>query len=148
MLMLLNMHVTSVMFLVRLNNLPWLRASIGVTLYSIHLFLCNLDHLSNCIPVGHGSYTQFTRPFPCFVKVLGARASTFFIGFGTAFYVSSFFLLDVTCHHYTSRALPCRSFIPVYCNLLQSNYQALTSSEIKLSSSWWEKFWNHFLSYD
>ena len=28
-----------------------------------------LHHLANCIPVGHGLYTQFTRPFPSFVEV-------------------------------------------------------------------------------
>ena len=150
-------------------NLPSLWASIGRTRsYSIRLFLCALDH---CIPVGHGLYTQFTRPFPCFVKVLclaceigdtiQARASTFFIGFRMPFCVSTFFPLDVTWHHYTSRAFPCRSYTTVlaikywrqwgfgneakfrgimdqYVILLQSNYQALIFSEIKLSSSWWE----------
>ena len=138
--------------------------------YSIRPFLCALDHQSNCIPVGYGLYTQFTGPFPCFVKVLGlacetghtlqARTSRFFIGFGTVFHVSTFFPLDVTRHQHTWRALPCRSYHCIcnqilatvkvwkwgyvrrimgqYVNLVQSNYQALICSEIKLSSSWWE----------
>ena len=28
-----------------------------------------LHHPANCIPVGHGLYTQFTRPFPSFAEV-------------------------------------------------------------------------------
>ena len=33
------------------------------------LFEIWLRHPANCIPVGHGLYTQFTRPFPSFVEV-------------------------------------------------------------------------------
>ena len=43
MVMLLSVHMTSVLFLVRFNNSPWLWASIGVTrFYSSHPFLCAL----------------------------------------------------------------------------------------------------------
>ena len=71
------MHMTSVLFLVQLNNFALITGSIGVThSYSIRLFLCTLDHQSNYIPVGHNLYTQFTRPFLCFVKVLGLACET------------------------------------------------------------------------
>ena len=99
--------MTGVLFLVQFNNFALITGFIGVThSYSIRLFLWALGRRSNCIPVGDGLYTQFTRPFPCFVKVLGlacetghtlqARASRYFIGFGTAFHVSTFLTLDVT----------------------------------------------------
>ena len=36
------------------------------TLRNRYLGVCYvLHHLSNCIPVGHGLYIQFTGPFPC-----------------------------------------------------------------------------------
>ena len=36
------------------------------TLCNRYLGVCYvLHHLSNCIPVGHGLYIQFTGPFPC-----------------------------------------------------------------------------------
>ena len=36
------------------------------TLCNRYLGVCYvLRHLSNCIPVGHGLYKQFTGPFPC-----------------------------------------------------------------------------------
>ena len=107
MLILLNMHITSVLFLVEFNNFALITGFIGAThSYSIRPFLRAFGRQSNCIPVGDGMYTQLTRPFTCFVKVLGlacetghtlqARAARFFIGFGTAFRVSTFFPLDVT----------------------------------------------------
>ena len=120
--MLLNMHMTIVLFSVQFNNFALITGFIGaIHSYSIRLFLWAFGRRSNCIPVGDGLYTQFTGPFPCFVQVLGlacetghtlqARASRFFIGFGTAFCVSTFLTLDVTRHQHTWRVLLCRSYL-------------------------------------
>ena len=137
--------------------------SIGVThSYSIRLFLWALGHQSNCIPVGHSLYTQLTRPFLCFVSkcwvwlvrlghTLQARTSRFFIGFGTAFRVSTFLTLDVTQHQPVLKSSPMqvvfaikywwqwrfgneatfRGIMGQYVNLVQSNYQALWAKAVK-----------------
>ena len=77
MLMLLSVHMTSVLFLVQFNNFALITGFIGaIHSYSIRPFLWALGHQSNCIPVGDGLYTQFTGPFPCFVKVLGLACET------------------------------------------------------------------------
>ena len=66
-----------------------------------------IRHPSNCIPVEHDLYTQFTGPFPfCesgwvwLVRIghtLQARASRFFISFGTVFRVSTL-ILSTWCY--------------------------------------------------
>ena len=162
--MLLNMRVTSVLFLVQLNNFALTMGFYwSYTLLLSCPFLCTLGHLSNCIPVGHSLYTQFTGPIPLFCESglvwlvwLGyaLQASRFFIGFGMAFCVSTFFPPDVTWHHHTWRDPPGRSYTSVfaikywrqwkfgneakfrgimgqYVNLVHSNYQALWVKGVK-----------------
>ena len=98
------------------------------TLCNRYLGVCYvLRHLSNCIPVGHGLYIQFTGPFPCLhVKVLGLAYKLGYqkvslglglVSFGSrdetslgqrSMYLPSFYL---TSPHL--KTLPCRSVFAI-----------------------------------
>ena len=82
------MHMTSVLFLVQFNNFALITGFIGaIQSYSIRPFLwAFVKVLGLACETGH---------------TLQARISRFFIGFGAAFHVSTFFPLDVTRHHHT-----------------------------------------------
>ena len=47
--------------------------------FKIALFDIWLHHPTNCSPVGHGLYTQFTRSFPSFVEVDRACETTLYV---------------------------------------------------------------------